>query len=136
MEMKYVTSYFGNQKKLRAKGFKIVSIAVGQPRYMSIDGEFSPLAPRREMLSMSQEMYDREMDKILKKVDVKLLKSYLRTLMQRGYDKIAFCCHEKDHFTCHRLKVAEWLRTQGMTIEEFGYKEPVAPDATPLKLDL
>lgn len=126
--MELVTSYYSNQKKLRAAGFKICSVSVGDSRFCPPDVSLKMFAPTRAMLSMDTEDYNREYTKILKKIDIALVRSYIRDLEKRGVDKLALCCHEADHHTCHRKRVGEYLSIKLMTeIKEFGLFESKNP---------
>ena len=128
--MEICTSYYANQKALRKAGFKICSISVGDSRWCPPDVSLKMFAPTRAMLHMSQEDYDSEFTKILKKVDIDFVRSYIRDLEKRGITKMALCCHEADHHTCHRKRVGEYLSIKLMTeIKEFGHFESKNPKA-------
>ena len=119
--MEICTSYYANQKKLRAAGFKICSISVGNSRFCPVDVEMKMFAPTRPMLSMTPENYDKHFTIILQKIDINFVRSYIRDLESRGIDKMALCCHEADHNDCHRKRVGEYLSIKLMQkIEEFG----------------
>jgi len=122
--MEIVTSYFGNQKALRKAGFKIGSIARYNPRFCTVDLSLPQFAPTGAMLKMSTEQYNIHFQKILKNIDINFIRSYLRDLEGRGYEKLALCCYEADINECHRKQVGEYLSIKLMReIKEFE-KEP------------
>jgi len=114
------TSYFGNSSKLRKEGIAIVSIARFNPKYMTdLAGWCLSVAPRAEMLRMSEEKYEREFLKILNDVDPGEI--YHKVMEKaEGFDGVALCCYEKDINDCHRKTVGEWLTANGYACEEFG----------------
>jgi len=118
--IKLFTSYFGNQRKLRAAGCAIVSIARYNPKFIhDLDGWCVSVAPTSAMLSMSPEAYDREMRKILSKVDAGKIYSEI-TKRANGHEAVALCCYEKNSNECHRQLVARWLTSCGYECKEFG----------------
>ena len=126
--MEICTSYYANQKALRKAGFKICSISVGDSRWCPPDVSLKMFAPTRAMLSMSTEKYDKHFTKILEKIDIDFVRSYLRDLEKRGIKKMALCCHEPDHHECHRKRVGEYLSIKLMQeIKEFGHFESKNP---------
>ncbi len=126
--MELVTSYFGNQKALRKAGFKICSVARYNPKYCTIDVDLKMFAPTAQMLSMPLDEYDKLFQIILKKIDINFVRSYIRDLEKRGYDKLALCCYEADVNDCHRKEVGEYLSIKLMQeIKEFGHFESKNP---------
>ena len=118
--MELVTSYFGRQKELRKAGYKIVSVSRFNPRYCHIDVDLKIFAPRPDMINMEKGKYNVEFQKILQKIDIDFVRSYLRDLEKRGYVKLALCCYEVDVNTCHRKQVGEYLAIKLMQeIQEF-----------------
>lgn len=117
------TGYFYNLTKNEIKG--AVSIAVGNPRYVSIDLKMKELAPSWALLQdfrnekIDEEEYKRRFDAQLSKLNPHQVMETLET-MAGGEEPVIMCHCGKQHF-CHRHLVAEWLeRELGVEIEEYG----------------
>jgi len=131
--MEIYTSYFGNVKKLRAAGVKMISISRFNPRYVTVDADMKDFAPTAEMLKMSTADYDREYQKILESLDKVKVKDYFSKILPgAGIKAVALCCYEKNIDECHWKKVMEYLNDLGYSVTEFGSaeKKPAAPEAT------
>jgi hypothetical protein len=111
------TSYFGRLKSLPA-GLVPVSIAIGPPRWFKGRQELR-LAPTRRMLKMPRDVYDRNYDDILSRLDPVAL--YQELVQTFGPDAVLLCW-EMPNVWCHRRRVAEWFEAaNGIEIEEYGY---------------
>ena len=111
------TSYFGNAKALKERGIEIVSVSRGKPNGFT-GRSLDCLAPTWNMLRMSDEQYDIEYEKILKRNNPKQIVDFL------GNKDVALCCWEKNIKDCHREKILQWLRSFGYDVEEFS-TEPI-----------
>ena len=122
-ESQIFTSYFSNSRILKEAGVRIVSIARYAPRFMDkrdILAEKKELAPKANMLKMSDEEYKPLFKGILEKLDPELVIAELKALAKGG--PIAMCCFEKPPQFCHRSMVADWLNKHGLDVKEFAHK--------------
>ena len=131
--MKIYTSYFGNSKKLHESGVKIICVAIGRPRFLSVP-QMLNVCPTRYMVSgpCSREEYLRLYDQILAKQDAHQVVKQIEMLS--GGSDVALCCYEKPSDFCHRHILAKWITDNtGIEVKEFGVvekKEPVAVQAS------
>jgi uncharacterized protein YeaO (DUF488 family) len=129
------TSYFAKVKALNKKGIETIGIAVSPPQFY-YGQHYKELAPRFNMLRMSNERYDVEFKKMLSRLDPKTVVEDLKKL-SKGKD-IALLCFEKDPLECHRSMVATWLeRNLGIEVKEFVGdidQKPKKPTITQFRL--
>ena len=125
--MKIYTSYFGNSRKLNAAGIKIICVAIGRPRFLSVP-QMLNVCPTRYMVSgpCSREEYLRLYDQILAKQDAYQVVKQIEMLS--GGQDVALCCYEKPGDFCHRHILAKWITDNtGIEIKEFGVVEKKEP---------
>jgi len=111
------TSYFAKVKSIREAqpDLKLVSIAVGTPRYFRGSRE-KRLAPTRDMLKLSREEYDHRFEAILAALDP-------HELFEALGENAVLLCYEKANTYCHRRRVAEWFEESlGIVVPEFGFE--------------
>ena len=126
--MKIYTSYFGNSRKLKEAGIKIICVAIGRPRFISGVPQMVNVAPTRYMISAacSHDEYLRLYNNILESQDAKKVVEQIKTLSD-GQD-VALCCYENPGDFCHRHILAKWLTEKtGIEIKEFGVVEKKEP---------
>ncbi|ASM66399.1 DUF488 family protein, N3 subclade [Bacteroides caccae] len=126
--MKIYTSYFGNNRKLKEAGVKIICVAIGRPRFISGVPQMVNVAPTRYMISAacSHDEYLRLYDEILANQDAYKVIEQIESLSE-GKD-VALCCYEKPGDFCHRHILAKWLtENTGIKITEFGVVEKKEP---------
>lgn len=105
-----------------------IGISVGTPRGISGGYRlYRPLNPRREMLQLSHEDYDREFAIILGQLDPQKVWEDLHRLAGRAEPMLL--CFEKPPFSCsnrcHRRTVAAWLEKKlGVHVPELDYDGP------------
>ena len=117
--MEIYTSYFAKERKLKEKGIVPIGIARFPPKYF-LGQRLFELAPRADMLKMSEEQYDREFNKILSKLNPQMIYEHIK-IISGGHDA-ALLCFEKSGDPCHRYMVADWLNIElGLNIKEFDY---------------
>ena len=110
------TSYFGNVKKLKQAGIVPVSIARYNPKWFN-GLRIIELAPKSNMLRMSNEEYDPKYRAILRGLNPKKIVEKIEIL---GNGKpVALLCYEKDPLECHRSMVADWLKNAGYDSDEW-----------------
>ena len=127
--MKIYTSYFGNSRKLNAAGIKIICVAIGRPRFLSVP-QMLNVCPTRYMISgpCSKEEYLRLYDQILSKQDAYQVVKQIEMLS--GGQDVALCCYEKPGDFCHRHILAKWITDNtGIEVNEFGLEERKRPEA-------
>lgn len=117
------TGYFNQLRNARIDG--AVCIAVGKPKYVTVNHIFKPLAPSWKLLnSFRADMIDEaeyvvRFNEQLSKLDAYEVINYLEE-MTGGEEPVLMCHCGIQHF-CHRHLVAEWLeRETGIQIEEQG----------------
>ena len=122
--MKIYTSYFGNAKALAKNGIKIVSVALWQPRFLSVPLTMSDAAPTSWMVKKaSHQQYLDAYQQILSRIDPHEFINRLETL--GGGSDVALCCYEKPGEFCHRHLLAEYLtKNTGVVIDEFSATPP------------
>lgn len=121
--MKIYTSYFANSKKLNAAGVKVICVAIGRPRFLSVP-QMLNVCPTRYMVSgpCSREEYLRLYDQILAKQDAHQVVKQIEMLS--GGNDVALCCYEKPGDFCHRHILAKWITDNtGIEVKEFGVVE-------------
>lgn len=130
--MNIYTSYFGNAKALAKHGIKLVSIALWQPRYLSVPVVLRDVAPTPWMVKQaSRQQYIDAYQQILSRIDPYEFLQRLDALS--GGSDIALCCYEKPGEFCHRHLLAEYLtKATGVVVEEFVAP---APPPEPLKVE-
>jgi hypothetical protein len=104
---------------------KAVSISIGVPPWYP-GKRFLDVAPRRDMLKLPKDDYDREYQKILDSLDP--VQVYKKICDMYGEDSILLCW-ESPNVRCHRRWVAEWLEAaNGIIVPEYGFKrEDILP---------
>lgn len=125
--MNIYTSYYGNMRKLKKDGIVPVAISAGIPKYFNGDS-LSYLAPRGNMLHMTEERYTPEYMKILEKVDINRLREDIKIISTiNGGKDVALLCYERSGDFCHRRLFAKWLEEKtGYKVKEYGFDdEPV-----------
>ena len=107
-----------------------VSISRGVPNFFR-GPQYKRVAPRWQMLKMTQEEYDHEFGLILEKLDPE---EVYRDLTRLGGADPILLCWEKSNVRCHRRLVAEWLeKSLGIEITEYGFERAtVLPYSPPL----
>jgi len=126
--MKIYTSYFGNSRKLKEAGIKIICVAIGKPRFFSGVPQMLNVCPTRYMISgaCSHDEYLKLYDNILANQDANKVIEQIKSL-SNGQD-VALCCYEKPGDFCHRHILAKWLTEKtGIEITEFGVVEKKEP---------
>lgn len=126
--MKIYTSYFGNNRKLKEAGIRMICVAIGKPRFMVNVPQMLNVCPTRYMVSgpCSREEYLKLYDKILAGQDANKVIEQIKSL-SNGQD-VALCCYEKPGDFCHRHILAKWLTEKtGIEITEFGVVEKKEP---------
>ena len=123
------TSYFGNSRKLKEAGIKIICVAIGKPRFMVNVPQMLNVCPTRYMVSgpCSHDEYLKLYDRILASQDANKVIEQIESLSE-GKD-VALCCYEKPGDFCHRHILAKWLTEKtGIEITEFGVVEKKEPE--------
>jgi uncharacterized protein (DUF488 family) len=124
--MEIYTSYFAKEKKLKVKSIVPIGIARFPPKFFYGQNLFD-LAPRPDMLRMSEEQYDREFKKILARLNPQQIYEQIQK-MSGGRD-VALLCFEKSGDPCHRYMVADWLNKElRLNIKEFDYVPKSKPE--------
>jgi len=117
--MEVYTSYFAKERKLKEKGIVPIGIARFPPKFF-YGQHLLELAPRADMLRMSEEQYDKEFMKILARLNPYQI--YEKIKIISGGRDAALLCFEKSGDPCHRYMVADWLNKElGLNIKEFDY---------------
>lgn len=115
------TSYFANLKKIQNTEHKEykrlfpISIALYQPKGLTLNSIYL-LAPRRDMLKMTEENYRIEYQKILDSLKVEKVSEII------GGNAVLLCWERPEKF-CHRHLLAEWLNKNGYNCEELNLEE-------------
>ena len=128
--MKIYTSYFGNSKKLKQAGIKVIGISLYPPRWFN-GISLKQVAPTRSILfanGQTQEEYTRRYrSEVLSQQD---MQQFLKTVEQAsGGQDVALCCYEKPEDFCHRHILADWIKEKlGIEISEYGYTPKKDPD--------
>ena len=100
--MKIFTSYFGNSRKLKEAGIKIICVAIGKPRFIAGIPQMLNVCPTRYMVSgpCSHDEYLKLYDRILASQDANQVVKQIEMLS--GGKDVALCCYEKPGDFCHR----------------------------------
>ena len=108
---------------LKRAGIKPIGISKGVPKYF-FDFVIQELAPRWDMLQMTEHDYRKEYAKIL--ADQNAFK-IIKKIQDISYGKdAALLCYEKPGEFCHRQLVAAWLQKEtGFEIIEFKVAEKI-----------
>lgn len=126
------TSYHRNYTKLIVAGLQPINISVMFPKFVTgFYPSYGKLAPTYPMLKMSNDEYYFRFNKMLAALDPSRVVSEI-TAMAEGKEP-CLCCYEKDHLTCHRSRVAEWLREAGFQVQEYGGGEKEKPKPVPVQ---
>lgn len=128
-KMKIFTSYFGNSRKLKEAGIKIICVAIGKPRFIAGIPQMLNVCPTRYMVSgpCSREEYLKLYDRILASQDANQVVEQIEMLS--GGKDVALCCYEKPGDFCHRHILAKWItENTGIEITEFGVVEKKEPN--------
>lgn len=128
-KMKIFTSYFGNSRKLKEAGIKIICVAIGKPRFIAGIPQMLNVCPTRYMVSgpCSREEYLKLYDRILASQDANQVVKQIEMLS--GGKDVALCCYEKPGDFCHRHILAKWItENTGIEITEFGVVEKKEPN--------
>ena len=112
--MKIYTSYIANQKKIVAAGIKPISIARFN-RWNKFP-KILDLAPTAKMLKLGDEEFRTQYADQLAKLDPRTILAGINAIGD-GQD-VALCCYERPGEFCHRQMVAEWLKENGIGVEE------------------
>lgn len=126
--MRIYTSYFGNSRKLREAGIKMICVAIGKPRFMTGIPQMLNVCPTRYMISeaCSRNEYLKLYDRILASQEASKVIEQIESLS--GGQDVALCCYEKPGDFCHRHILAKWLTEKtGIEITEFGVVEKKEP---------
>jgi uncharacterized protein YeaO (DUF488 family) len=117
--MKIKTSYFSNVKGSDVQN--IVSISLGNPKWLNIVNRHSALAPTYVLLKsfqadkINESEYVRQFNKMLSKLNAQDVYSQLLAMTPEPI----LCCHCSTQHFCHRHLVAEWLCSElGIDIQE------------------
>jgi hypothetical protein len=127
-KMKIFTSYFGNSRKLKEAGIKIICVAIGKPRFIAGIPQMLNVCPTRYMVSgpCSHDEYLKLYDRILASQDANQVVKQIEMLS--GGKDVALCCYEKPGDFCHRHILAKWItENTGIEITEFGVVEKKEP---------
>lgn len=117
--MKIYTGYFGNARAYKEAGLVLIGIAVSPPRWFT-GLHYKALAPRRDMLRMSEREYRVQFEAILRSLNPHQVGHDLKNLTG-GRDGVLLCfesLHRSGEW-CHRQHVAEWLNKAGYNIQEW-----------------
>ncbi len=128
-KMKIFTSYFGNSRKLKEAGIKIICVAIGKPRFIAGIPQMLNVCPTRYMVSgpCSHDEYLKLYDRILASQDATQVVKQIEMLS--GGKDVALCCYEKPGDFCHRHILAKWItENTGIEITEFGVVEKKEPN--------
>ena len=128
-KMKIFTSYFGNSRKLKEAGIKIICVAIGKPRFIAGIPQMLNVCPTRYMVSgpCSHDEYLKLYDRILASQDANQVVKQIEMLS--GGKDVALCCYEKPGDFCHRHILAKWItENTGIEITEFGDVEKKEPN--------
>lgn len=128
-KMKIFTSYFGNSRKLKEAGIKIICVAIGKPRFIAGIPQMLNVCPTRYMVSgpCSHDEYLKLYDRILASQDANQVVKQIEMLS--GGKDVALCCYEKPGDFCHRHILAKWItENTGIEITEFGVVEKKEPN--------
>ena len=128
-KMKIFTSYFGNSRKLKEAGTKIICVAIGKPRFIAGIPQMLNVCPTRYMVSgpCSHDEYLKLYDRILASQDATQVVKQIEMLS--GGKDVALCCYEKPGDFCHRHILAKWItENTGIEITEFGVVEKKEPN--------
>ena len=128
-KMKIFTSYFGNSRKLKEAGIKIICVAIGKPRFIAGIPQMLNVCPTRYMVSgpCSHDEYLKLYDRILASQDANQVVKQIEMLS--GGKDVALCCYEKPGDCCHRHILAKWItENTGIEITEFGVVEKKEPN--------
>jgi uncharacterized protein (DUF488 family) len=116
------TSYFARTEQLRKNDVVPVCIAIGTPKWFS-GLNYKVVAPRRFMLSLSEEKYREEYSKILRNLSAEKVISDIKTITGNA-NKAALLCYEKPGEFCHRRMLACWLEKElGIEVKEYAFGE-------------
>jgi hypothetical protein len=98
-----------------------VSIARFPARWYGSRRRYIALAPKANMLKMTQAEYDPLFEAILSGLDPAKVYADLG-------ENAVMLCWESPHTVCHRRRVAEWLeQALGLVIPEFGFARDECP---------
>ena len=128
-KMKIFTSYFGNSRKLKEAGIKIICVAIGKPRIIAGIPQMLNVCPPRYMVSgpCYHDEYLKLYDRILASQDANQVVKQIEMLS--GGKDVALCCYEKPGDFCHRHILAKWItENTGIEITEFGVVEKKEPN--------
>lgn len=118
--MKIYTGNFGNEKKYRAAGFQVISIARFNRWYSGL--KMLELAPPADMIHDEEKVYTPKFEQILSKLSPLEIAKRLE-LLSEGKD-VVLLCYEKEGEFCHRHLVADWLsKALSIDIVELGKME-------------
>jgi len=115
--MKIYTSYYGKIKILAKANIIPIGISVGIPRYFT-GYTLNELAPRYDMLKLSESDYRKEFAQILAHLNARQIIEKIQ-IFAKDLD-VALLCWERPGLFCHRTLVAAWLTKEtGIELSEF-----------------
>lgn len=137
--MEFFTSYHAKAAQLHKERYFVVNISVMFPKFAKIDHydvpSFLMLAPRKDMLKMSQDNYDKAFAKILSQLSPsEIVKQLGQRAFLAGKEKIVLLCYEKNRCECHRSVVGDWIEKHtGAAVKEVSWDadKPKAKPSTP-----
>lgn len=137
--MEFFTSYHAKAAQLHKERYFVVNISVIFPKFAKPEhydvASFPLLAPRKDMLKMSQANYDQAFAKILSELNpAQIVKQLGQRAFLAGKEKIVLLCYEKDRCECHRSVVGDWIEQHtGTAVKEVFWDtdKPKAKAAPP-----
>ena len=107
--MKIYTSYYAKTRALIQNNIIPISVSAITPKYLKgqINYYLSYIAPRYNMLRMSEEKYIPEYTKLLSKLNPEKVIKDIESFT--GGEDCALMCYEKPEDFCHRQMIAKWL---------------------------
>jgi hypothetical protein len=109
--MKIYTSYYGNEKKLIKNNIEIISISLGQPKWIKSNAiQIKELTPEWVFMKKEYDDYKKYYYKKLDKQNWDIIGDKIKSL-SNGKD-VALCCYESlknEDEWCHRTMLAEYV---------------------------
>jgi len=109
--MKIYTSYYAQIRNLKKEGITPIAISLGIPKFLRGEdmSRIFLLAPSRDMLDLSYDIYKERYIERLEKVDWKLVHDMLSVYEDKP---VALLCYEAlktEGEFCHRTMLAEYI---------------------------